>query len=119
MVMKVHFNEKPLNTERFVNKRAEMIYMVKEWVEDSGVNIPDEDSLHAELICVPHDERTANNKIFFISKKQIIKSYGMSPDIFDALGLTFAYPIRKRLPNGGKIENKVAPNQRSTAPLST
>lgn len=107
MVTKIHFNETPLDSDRFVNKRAEMIYTVKEWIEDSGVNIPDSDSLHAELICMPHDERTAIGKIFFIPKKKIKQNYGMSPDIYDALGLTFAYPVRRKLPGGQQLFNKV------------
>lgn len=119
MVVKVHFNEKPLDSDRFVNKRAEMIYTVKEWVEDNGVNIPDDQGLHAELMCMPHDERTATNKIYFISKKQIKKDYGMSPDIFDAIGLTFAYPVRRALPNGKQRFTKVSSQKTGTSPLKT
>ena len=109
MVIKIHFNQKPNDSDRFVNKRAEIIYAVKEWVEDNGVNIPDDDSLHAELSCIPHEEITANGKIFFISKKQIIKEYGMSPDIYDALALTFAYPVRRALTQGVKKFTKIKP----------
>jgi hypothetical protein len=120
MVTKVHFNQKPMDADRFVNKRAEMIYMVKEWIEDNGVNIPDDDTLHAELMCMPHDERTANGKIFFIPKKRIKKDYGMSPDIYDALALTFAYHIRRKLPTGVTRFNKVsASNKKGKSPLST
>ena len=114
MVIKIHFNQKPNDSDRFVNKRAEMVYGVKEWVEDNGVNIPDDDSLHAELSCVPHEEITANGKIFFISKKQIIKDYGMSPDIYDALALTFAYPVRRALPAGVEKFAKVKANNSSS-----
>ncbi len=119
MVIKIHFNQKPVDSDRFVNKRAEIIYGVKEWVEDNGVNIPDDDSLHAELSCVPHEEITANGKIYFISKKQIKKDYGMSPDIYDALALTFAYPVRRALPNGKSRFNKVqiTPANPGTSPL--
>ena len=119
MVIKIHFNQKPNDSDRFVNKRAEMIYGVKEWVEDNGVNIPDDDALHAELSCVPHEEITANGKIFFISKKQIIKDYGMSPDIYDALALTFAYPVRRALPNGVKKFTKVKANNNNSSPIGT
>ena len=118
MVIGVHFNQKPLDMDRFVNKRAEIIYSVKEWVEDNGINIPDDDSLHADLSCMPHEEITANGKIFFISKKQIKKDFGMSPDIYDALALTFTFPIRRALPNGKAKFNKVEFNPGSS-PLKT
>ena len=85
---------------------------------DLGVNIPDDDSLHAELSCVPHEEITANSKIFFISKKQIIKDYGMSPCVYDALALTFAHPVRRALPAGVKKFTKVKANN-SSSPIGT
>lgn len=119
MVTKVHFNQTPMDADRFVNKRSEMIYMVKEWVEDNGVNIPDSDSLHAELMCMPHDERTANGKIFFISKLRIKKEYGMSPDVYDALGLTFAYRVRRKLPEGVQRFKKAISGQKGKSPLRT
>ncbi len=118
MVTKVHFNQKPVDGDRFVNKRAEIIYNVKEWVEDNGVNIPDSDMLQAELSCIPHEEITANGKIFFISKKQIRKGYGMSPDIYDAIALTFSYPVRRALSNGVKKFTKTKANN-SSSPIGT
>lgn len=108
MVTSVHFNQKPMNPDRFVNKRAEIVYAVKEWIEDSGINIPDDDSLHAELMCMPHEEITSNGKIFFIPKKRIKKDYGMSPDIYDAIALTFTYPVRRRTPGEGSQRFKKA-----------
>ena len=108
-----------MDSDRFVNKRAEMTYMVKEWIEDNGVNIPDEDSLHAELMCMPHDERTANNKIFFIPKVRIKKEYGMSPDIFDGIALTFSYPVRRKLPGGVQRFKKAIRSQGGKSPLKT
>ncbi len=119
VVTKVHFNESPIDKDRFVNKRAEMLYSVKEWIEDNGVNIPDDDSLHAELMCIPHEEITANGKIFFISKKQIIKDYGMSPNIYDSLALTFTFPVRRALANGRKRFKKVSSGKTGTSPLKT
>lgn len=118
MVTKVHFNQKPVDSDRFVNKRAEIIYAVKEWIEDNGVNIPDDDALHAELMCMPHEETTANSKIFFIAKTRIRKEYGMSPDIYDAIALTFSYPVRRRTDgDGNKRFNKAIGSRDGQSPL--
>ena len=100
MVTGVHFNQKPTDGDRFMNKRAEIIYAVKEWVESNGVNIPDNDALNADLSCMPHEEITTNGKIRFHDKKQIRKDHGMSPDIYDALALTFTFPVRRAITNG-------------------
>lgn len=118
MITKVHFNQAPLDGDRFVNKRAEIIYGVKEWIEDDGINIPDDDSLNADLSCMPHEEISSTNKMFFISKKQIIKDHGMSPDILDALALTFTFPVRRANLNGRKRFEKKKSNS-STSPLKT
>lgn len=122
MVIKVHFNESPLDTNRFVNKRAEMIYAVKEWIESGDVNIPDNDEIHAELMCIPHEEISANGKIYFPPKKKIIEEYGMSPDVFDAIALTFAYPVRRKIvsANGTPFSKfRKAEHRKSKSPLST
>jgi hypothetical protein len=88
----VHFNQKPIRDHLFSNKRAEILMAVKEWL-DHEVNIPDSNELQADLLCVPFPETTALNKIQFISKKEIKKKLKKSPDIFDALALTFTRPV--------------------------
>lgn len=90
-VVEVPFGGKPTD-QRFANKRSEMWSDMAEWVRAGGV-IPD----HAELktdLCVPtYTYKNAKGK-FMLESKDHIKERGMkSPDVADALALTFAHPV--------------------------
>lgn len=101
-VVGVDFGSKPLDM-RFANKRAEMWYLVKEAIE-SGLSIPDDNTLKLEL-ATPIYKFTAQNRIILESKDDIKKrmAEGASPDLADALALTFAFPVmpsNKRIISG-------------------
>lgn len=116
----VHFNESPLDEDRFVNKRAELWYLAKEWIEDDGVSIPDDEVFQADLMSAPEEMTTSNSKIQMVSKKQIKKEFGMSPDILDGLGLTFAFPVKRDLPGESNEITKVKTGtKRPNSPLTT
>lgn len=74
-----------------INKRAETALLLKRWLEEGGV-LPDDQELCEELSWI---ETVANlkGKIQLISKEDIKKMYGRSPNKFDALCLSFAYPV--------------------------
>jgi hypothetical protein len=94
MVTAVAFGGTPLAEERFVNRRAEMIGLLAEWLSDENmpVDIPDNDELHADLVACPYDV-DVDRRIKIKEKKQIKKEFGFSPDLLDAAGLTFAAPV--------------------------
>jgi hypothetical protein len=92
----VHFSEKPLD-DRFLNKRAEMIMAVRDWLMEELVSIPDDDELATDLLCVPDYKETSRGAISIEPKDKIKQAYGKSPDLFDAVALTFAYPVASRL----------------------
>ena len=46
----VNGGEKPLDGEKYSNKRAEMRGSLKEWLDDGPIQLPDSDTLHADLI---------------------------------------------------------------------
>ena len=76
--------------EKAANKRAEMWLTCRDWLARGS--LPDDDRLAAEL-SVPNYSYTAQNEIQ-LERKQDMKKRGLpSPDIADALALTFAYPI--------------------------
>lgn len=76
---------------RFLNKRAEMWYEMKEFIE--GVcELPPDPKLKDELTCVEYDF-TDKGRIRLDRKADIMEQYGFSPDRADALSMTFAYPI--------------------------
>jgi hypothetical protein len=76
---------------RFLNKRAEMWWEMKEHVEGL-CELPKDDRLREELTCVEYDY-TDKGRIRLDRKSDIQEKYGFSPDRADALSLTFAYPV--------------------------
>jgi len=72
------------------NRRAEMWERLKRWLEsDDGVQIPDDDALHGDLISTQIKPELNNNLL--LMSKQEMRSKGLrSPDLADALALTFA-----------------------------
>ncbi len=76
---------------RFLNKRAEMWWEGKEFIE-AGCELPRDDRLKEELTCVEYDF-TDKGRIRLDRKSDIMEQYGFSPDRADALMLTFAYPV--------------------------
>ncbi|HEY9791437.1 MAG TPA: hypothetical protein V6D22_13620 [Candidatus Obscuribacterales bacterium] len=94
-VQAVHFAEAPTDP-RFLNKRAEMFFSIRDWLGDSGllVSIPDDEALAADLLAIPDFlQSIGSEKIKLASKDEIKKEYGRSPDLADAVALTFAYPV--------------------------
>lgn len=75
----------------YLNKRAECWGLMKAWLQ-SGAAIPNDEKLLAELTS-PQFSFTASNKLQ-LERKDDMKKRGLdSPDIADALALTFASPI--------------------------
>jgi hypothetical protein len=94
VVTGVNFGEGAIEDTVYANKRAEMWMAVRAWFASREVRIPDQDELHQDLAAMPDDlGPTSNGRIILKPKKEIRKLYGRSPDIGDALALTFAYPV--------------------------
>ena len=90
-VIDVSAGGKAGNDLRFVNLRAEMWWKVKEWLTERG-SIPNRDDL-ADDLTAPLYEFDSSNRLK-IEKKEDMKSRGLvSPDIADALAMTFARPV--------------------------
>lgn len=84
------------NDPRFLNKRAEMWWGVKEWLEQGGA-LPDDMGLVREL-SAPTYEFDRTRSVFKLEPKEDIKErIGSSPDVADALALTFAQPVAPRM----------------------
>ena len=88
----VNFGSRALNDELYTRRRDEMWCLMRDWLEDGKVQIPDSDALHADL-AGPSFKTDSNNKIV-LEKKEDMKKRGIrSPDMADALALTFAAPV--------------------------
>lgn len=98
----IHFSSKATDS-RYLNKRAEMWFRMKDWLESGGA-LPNIPGLAKELAAPMYYFQ--NGKFQLEPKEQIKKRLGFSPDIADALALTFA--IEERPSN--LTLNKFLPN---------
>lgn len=91
----VNGGEKPIDEELYYNKRAEMWGEMHEWLKEQPVQIPDDDALHADLTSIQHKYDSLTR--LQMEKKEDMKKRGLrSPDLADALALTFAYPVMEK-----------------------
>lgn len=94
-VIGVNFGSRALNDKLYVRRRDEMWCLLRDWLEAGGVQIPDSDELHADL-AGPSGGPNTNNQMV-LEKKEDMKKRGLrSPDMGDALALTFAEPVATR-----------------------
>ena len=116
IVQMVNFGEAAVKDKVYANKRAEMWCLMRDFFheEDGPVSIPDEDVIQADLNSMPEEETTTTNRKKFPLKKEIRKKFGMSPDIGDAMCLTFAFPV-PRLDVGGWVKHNSFTKKNSTA----
>jgi hypothetical protein len=93
-VTEVHFGSKPIKALQYVNKRAEMWGEMREWLKVGG--IPDDQELKDDLAAPEYG--FARETLIQLEKKEDMKKRGLaSPDKGDALALTFAFPILKKV----------------------
>ncbi len=77
--------------ERFANLRAELWSEMRDWFTgELPVQIPDDDELHRDLCSLGYKHRS-NGQLLIESKAELKKRGMPSPDIGDALMMTFAY----------------------------
>lgn len=88
----IHFSGKPLD-DRYANKRAEMWFLMAQWIKDGGV-LPEVPELVAELTEPTYT--FLRDRLLLEDKDSVKERLGRSPDIADALGLTFALPVAGR-----------------------
>jgi hypothetical protein len=89
-VIEVHFGGKPID-EQYVNKRTEMWSAMADWLRLGGA-IPDDVSLKQDLAAPTYSFNAAGKRM--LESKDQLKARGMpSPDLGDALALTFASPV--------------------------
>jgi hypothetical protein len=86
--------------ERYANKRSEMWLEMAAWVKNGGA-LPESPELRADL-CAPTFKHNGAGK-FLLESKEDMKKRGLpSPDIGDALALTFAAPVAPKTFTIGK-----------------
>ena len=90
--VEVPFAGRPLD-QQYKNKRAEMWFLLAEWLR--GGSIPNNQDLKQDLGAPTYNFDASGKKM--LESKDHIKSRGLpSPDLGDALALTFAFPVAAR-----------------------
>ncbi len=90
-VIGIAFSQRPMEPERFLNRRAEIWWRVREWLEKGPVLEKNSD-LRDDLIS-PEYSFTVSGKIQLEAKEDMRRRGLASPDLGDALALTFAMPV--------------------------
>jgi hypothetical protein len=108
-IIEVNFGGKPIDAG-FVNKRTEMWFGMRDWIKEGG-KIPNDQSLRQDL-AAPVYWFDPSNRIMLEPKADIKKRGLPSPDLGDALALTFAQPVAKKIHG---LERLGAQSQQQTA----
>lgn len=104
----IHFSGKAIDS-RYFNKRSEMWFEMADWVKRGG-SLPDYPGLKKELSTPTYTFQ--NGKLRLEEKDMIKKRLQFSPDIADALALTFALP---EAPSSSSFRGIVQANDKSKA----
>lgn len=89
--MGVHFGGRA-GRPRYVNKRTEMWFELRDWLQAGGA-IPPDQSLKGDLAAPTYTFTSATDAYALEPKDKIKQRLKYSPDAGDALALTFAYPV--------------------------
>lgn len=90
-VIEVNFGGRAMKETLYSNKRAEMWDGVKQWLLSGGV-LPPNSRLKSDL-STPLYSFDASGRMALESKDKMKERLGRSPDLGDALALTFALPV--------------------------
>lgn len=89
---RILFNGPSINP-RYFNKRTEMWFNLVEWIKGGGVLPPGCEGMVAELSQCTYSFK--GDKLILEPKQSLKGKIGRSPDMTDALSLTFAMPVAR------------------------
>lgn len=100
VVRGISFGEKAIQSDRYVNKRAEMWDGIRQWLTGtSPVYLPNDTAITDDL-CDVNKKYDRLGRLQLEEKESLKRRLGRSPDWGDALALTFAEPIFEQdMPN--------------------
>lgn len=92
-IMAINGGGRALDDAKYFNKRAEMGVLLRNWFQQpGGVDIEDQDVLQTDFCGIRYTYDSAQR--YVLERKEVMMRRGlMSPDFFDAGGLTFAAPV--------------------------
>lgn len=87
-------SSRPLDGRKYANLRAEMWGNMRDWLGRYGC-LPDDRELRDDLVAIEYGFNNAG--AILLEKKEDVKSRGYgSPDVADALAMTFARPVASK-----------------------
>ena len=90
----VNAGSKSTHPDKYYNKRAEMWGEMREWLKDEPIILPNSDDMMTDLCSLQYSFN--GNGQLVLEKKDDAKKRGVkSPDMGDALSLTFAQPVSR------------------------
>jgi len=112
-VIEIPFGGKAMKPDQFINRRSEMWWLMKQWIEEGGA-IPNDIALKQELATPIYWYDNVGRRVLE-SKDQIKKRLqgAGSPDLADALALTFALPVAKKVPEDIYIKRRKEATQKT------
>ena len=112
-VIEIPFGGKATKPDQYINRRSEMWWLMKQWIEEGGA-IPNDIALKQELATPIYWYDNVGRRVLE-SKDQIKKRLqgAGSPDLADALALTFALPVAKKVPEDIYIKRRKAATQKT------
>jgi hypothetical protein len=94
-IYRIHAGAKAIEDQKYVNKRAEMWGLMREWLNDSPCDLPDDDALQSDLTGLTYSYDSSRRMV--LESKEKAKKRGLrSPDSADSLALTFAVRVAPR-----------------------
>jgi len=112
-VIEIPFGGKATKPDQYINRRSEMWWLMKQWIEEGGA-IPNDIALKQELATPIYWYDNVGRRVLE-SKDQIKKRLqgAGSPDLADALALTFALPVAKKQPEDIYIKRRKQATQKT------
>ena len=112
-VIEIPFGGKAMKPEQYINRRSEMWWLMKQWIEEGGA-IPNDVALKQELATPIYWYDNVGRRVLE-SKDQIKKRLqgAGSPDLADALALTFALPVAKKVAEDIYIKRRKEATQKA------
>lgn len=94
----IHNNARPIQNEGYINLKTELYFKLSELVEAGKIKIEDHSfskEIEEELSVIKHKPKESmSNKIELVSKGQMKRELGHSPDISDALAYGMIFHLR-------------------------
>ena len=81
-------------SQKYLRLRDELWFQCREWLESKDCTMPDDEALKSELVA-PRFKFQSNGKLKVESKEELKRRGNRSPDLADALMLTFASTAAK------------------------